>query len=111
MMLKRCLLLLGLLSLWATVAFAGQPAVVYKVDVKDEIGPGVWRTVKKSFEEAEKAEAGYILIDMNTYGGLVVYADSLRSLILNSRRPGWGVVCKKSRAARGFVFIFGRLVC
>ena len=52
MMLKRCLLLLGLLSLWATVAFAGQPAVVYKVDVKDEIGPGVWRTVKKSFEEA-----------------------------------------------------------
>lgn len=105
MMLKRCLLLLGLLSLWATVAFAGQPAVVYKVDVKDEIGPGVWRTVKKSFEEAEKAEAGYILIDMNTYGGLVVYADSLRSLILNSRRPVWVFVDNNAASAGALIAI------
>ena len=104
-MLKRCLLLLGLLSLWATVAFAGQPAVVYKVDVKDAIGPGVWRKKKKSFEEAEKAEAGYILIDMNTYGGLVVYADSLRSLILNSRRPVWVFVDNNAASAGALIAI------
>ena len=57
-MLKRCLLLLGLLSLWATVAFAGQPAVVYKVDVKDEIGPGVWRTVKNRLRKQRRRRPG-----------------------------------------------------
>ena len=58
-MLKKCLLLWGMLCVWAMAVFAGQPEVVYRVDVKDEIGPGVWRTVKKSFDEAEKAGADY----------------------------------------------------
>lgn len=104
-MLKKCLLLWGLLSVWAMAAFAGQPEVVYRVDVKDEIGPGVWRTVKKSFDEAEKAGASYILIDMNTYGGLVVYADSLRSLILNSRRPVWVFINNNAASAGALIAI------
>ena len=104
-MLKKCLLLWGMLCVWAMAVFAGQPEVVYRVDVKDEIGPGVWRTVKKSFDEAEKAGADYILIDMNTYGGLVVYADSLRSLILNSRRPVWVFIDNNAASAGALIAI------
>lgn len=104
-MLKKCLLLWGMFCVWAMAAFAGQPEVVYRVDVKDEIGPGVWRTVKKSFDEAEKADADYILIDMNTYGGLVVYADSLRSLILNTRRPVWVFIDNNAASAGALIAI------
>lgn len=73
--------------------------LVFKVDVKDEIGPEIWRLVKKSFEKAEQEKADYILIDMNTYGGMVVYADSLRSLILNSSRPVWVFINNNAASA------------
>lgn len=43
--------------------------VVYKVDIKDEIGPEVWRLARKSFDLAGQEKADYILIHMNTYGG------------------------------------------
>ena len=55
--------------------------LVYKVDIKDEIGPSIWRLVKRSFDRATDENADVILVHMNTYGGMVVYADSLRSLI------------------------------
>ncbi|MDE5639734.1 MAG: nodulation protein NfeD [Odoribacter sp.] len=104
-MLKKYLFLFVLLGLWSVSALAGQPTVVYKVEVKDEIGPGIWRMVKKSFDEAEKAGADCILIDMNTYGGLVVYADSLRSLILNSRRPVWVFIDNNAASAGALIAV------
>ena len=52
--------------------------LVYKVDIKDEIGPSIWRLVKRSFDRATDENADVILVHMNTYGGMVVYADSLR---------------------------------
>lgn len=79
--------------------------LVFKVDVKDEIGPEIWRLVKKSFEKAEQEKADYILIDMNTYGGMVVYADSLRSLILNSSRPVWVFINNNAASAGALIAI------
>lgn len=81
----------------------GQQEVVYKVDIKDEIGPEVWRLVRKSFDRAEKADAKYILIHMNTYGGMVVYADSLRSLILNSKKPVWVFIDNNAASAGALI--------
>lgn len=80
-------------------------SLVFKVDVKDEIGPEIWRLVKKSFEKAEQEKADYILIDMNTYGGMVVYADSLRSLILNSSRPVWVFINNNAASAGALIAI------
>lgn len=93
--------------LWCSFTVAGStlPAVVYKVDVKDEIGPGMWRLVKKSFAKAEEAGAQYIVIDMNTYGGMVVYADSLRTLILNTRKPVWVFVDNNAASAGALISI------
>ncbi|MFA8436710.1 MAG: nodulation protein NfeD [Marinifilaceae bacterium] len=63
------------------------PKLVYKFDIKQQIGPAAWRQTQQAFEEAKQAEADYILIHMNTYGGLVVSADSIRSTILNTPTP------------------------
>jgi membrane-bound serine protease (ClpP class) len=60
---------------------------VYKLSIKEEIGPGIWRQTKQAFEEAEKKNATHLLIHMNTYGGTALHADSIRTLILNSDIP------------------------
>ena len=61
--------------------------LVYEIPIMNEIDPRMWRTVKRGFEEAEKLNAKYILIHMNTYGGRVDAADSIRTKILNSKIP------------------------
>lgn len=61
--------------------------VVYKFEMRKMIAAPVWRTTQKSFDEAEKMGADYVLIHMNTYGGQVDFADSIRTRILNSNIP------------------------
>ncbi len=98
-----------LFLIFGGIFFAAQAVerqnVVYKVDIKDEIGPEVWRLVRKSFDRAEEENAKYILIHMNTYGGMVVYADSLRSLILNSKKPVWVFIDNNAASAGALIAI------
>ncbi|MBN2612303.1 MAG: nodulation protein NfeD [Bacteroidales bacterium] len=61
--------------------------IIYQFDIKDEIAKPVWRITQRAFEEAGKLGAAYILIHMNTYGGMVNIADSIRTKILNSHIP------------------------
>lgn len=61
--------------------------VIYKFDIKDEIAKPIWRITQNAFAEAVKIGADYILIHMNTYGGMVNIADSIRTKILNSHIP------------------------
>jgi membrane-bound serine protease (ClpP class) len=61
--------------------------IVYLFDIREEIAPPVWLKTKKAFTEAEKAGADLLLIHMNTYGGMVQYADSISTRIMNSRIP------------------------
>ena len=61
--------------------------IVYEFPIMDEIAKPVWRITQRAFAEAEKARANFILIHMNTYGGLVNIADSIRTKILNSSIP------------------------
>lgn len=103
--LKR-LVLLSCLCILGFAAFSVEnKTIVYKVDVKDEIGPEIWRLVRKSFDRAGAVGAEYIVIDMNTYGGMVVYADSLRSLILNSPLPVWVFIDNNAASAGALISI------
>ncbi len=61
--------------------------LVYKYDIKKVIAAPIWRTTKISLNEATKAGADYVLIHMNTYGGQVDMADSIRTAILNYPVP------------------------
>jgi membrane-bound serine protease (ClpP class) len=61
--------------------------LVYQVEMRRDVGPALWRQTQKSFAEARELGADYILIHMNTYGGLVQAADSIRTKILNTPVP------------------------
>lgn len=78
---------------------------VYKFDVKEEIGPGIWRKMQKAFDEAEEWNANLILIHMNTYGGMVIHADSMRTKILNNEIPVWVFIDNNAASAGALISI------
>jgi len=57
---------------------------VYQYHLNEEIGPAAWRKTANAFQEAQKIGADCILIEINTYGGMLNYADSIRTKILNA---------------------------
>lgn len=80
----RVTVLLVLTVLIQSVSFAQSKPKVYIFDMKEEIGPSAWRLTQKAFEGAVQANADLMMIRMNTYGGMVDYADSIRTKLLNS---------------------------
>jgi membrane-bound serine protease (ClpP class) len=70
--------------LFQSLVFAQQKTKVYSFEMKQEIGPAAWRLTQKAFEGAKQSKANVMLIRMNTYGGMVDYADSIRTKLLNS---------------------------
>jgi membrane-bound serine protease (ClpP class) len=60
---------------------------VFTIDLKKNIGSTTWIYIQKGFADADTIKADAILIHMNTYGGEVLYADSIRTKILNSEIP------------------------
>jgi membrane-bound serine protease (ClpP class) len=60
---------------------------IYIFSIQEEIAPPVVRTTHKAIEEAKRINADYILIEMDTYGGLVDAADSIRTKILHCPIP------------------------
>lgn len=79
--------------------------LVYKFEIKKEIAEPVWRITKKSFEEASSLGADYILIHMNTYGGLVTSADSIRTRILNCNIPTFVFIDNNAASAGALIAI------
>jgi len=78
---------------------------VYKMDIKEEIAPPVWHHTKKAFAEAKAKGADLIIIEMNTYGGMLVAADSIRTKILDSKIPVYVFINKNAASAGALISI------
>jgi membrane-bound serine protease (ClpP class) len=61
--------------------------LIYKFDIKENIARPAFRTLQRAFEEADTLNADVIFIHMNTYGGQVDIADSMRTRIMQSKIP------------------------
>lgn len=80
------ILVFSLVSL-LVLANENSKKVIYVLDMQKEITKATYRQTTQAFEAADTLGAELILIHMNTYGGTVVDADSIRSRILNSKIP------------------------
>jgi membrane-bound serine protease (ClpP class) len=60
---------------------------IFKFDIKEVIAAPVLRRTQRAFMDADSVKADIILIHMNTYGGQVDIADSIRTRIMQSRIP------------------------
>ncbi len=61
--------------------------LIYKFEIKEQIARPALRRTQRAFEDADTLGADVILIHMNTYGGQVDIADSIRTRIMQSRIP------------------------
>ncbi|MFV0291071.1 MAG: NfeD family protein [Mangrovibacterium sp.] len=106
---KNALNLLLILISLHTICFAQEDeqkeTTIYQLNIKEEISPKVWRDTQHAFEEAEQTNAELILIHMNTYGGLVESADSIRTKILNSSIPVYVFIDNNAASAGALISI------
>ena len=61
--------------------------IVWKFDIDREIDAVAARMVSKNISAAEQKNADYIVMRLNTYGGALDAADSIRTRILNCKIP------------------------
>lgn len=80
-------------------------SLVYKFDIKEEIGPGIWKKMQKALEEAKELEASIFLIHMNTYGGVLISADSMRTAILQNPIPTYVFIDNNAASAGALISI------
>jgi membrane-bound serine protease (ClpP class) len=78
---------------------------VYILDIKEEIAPPVLRSTQKAFKSANDTAADLILIHMNTYGGMLESADSIRTIILQSKIPVWVFIDNNAASAGALISI------
>ncbi|PID94403.1 MAG: serine protease [Bacteroidetes bacterium] len=79
--------------------------IVYLMEIREEIAKPVWRKVQLGFEEAQALSADLILIHMNTYGGEVSMADSIRTKILQSPIPVYVFIDNNAASAGALISI------
>ncbi|MEI6062277.1 MAG: NfeD family protein [Bacteroidota bacterium] len=79
--------------------------VVYVFNISDEIGKPVWFRTRKALLEATALKADIILLHMNTYGGLLETADSIRTAILNCKIPVWVFIDNNAASAGALISI------
>ena len=66
---------------------SGEETIFYRIRLDADIDKAAERLVSKGLEKAREADADYIILDLDTYGGAVDAADSIRSAILQCPVP------------------------
>jgi membrane-bound serine protease (ClpP class) len=99
--------IVGLLFVFALNLSAQEKTekLVYKLNIKQEITKATWRQMQQAFEAADTIGADVFLIHMNTYGGTVLDADSIRTRILQSRIPVYVFVDNNAASAGALISI------
>ncbi|MEG0890633.1 MAG: NfeD family protein [Bacteroidales bacterium] len=60
---------------------------IYKITLKQEINSSAFKIIKDGLNDALKQKADFCIIDINTYGGAVDAADSIRGAIIRYQLP------------------------
>ncbi len=81
------------------------PTKVFTFKIDANIDPAMNRRVQLALEEAEKNEAGLIVIEMDTYGGVVTDADEIRTQLLESKIPIYVFINKDAASAGALISI------
>ncbi len=96
-----------LISLMITVSAFGSDSlsVFYRIRINQAIDPSSQRLVTLGLEKAREAEADYVILDLNTYGGAVNAADSIRAAILRYEKPVIAFVNMQAASAGALISI------
>lgn len=101
---KQIFVLLFILSINAIYAQDSKP-LIYKINIKENIGSNTWVYLQNGMHQALNKNADCLLIHMNTYGGSVVEADSMRTAILNFPLPVYVFIDNNAASAGALISI------
>ena len=105
-MMKRVFSIVALFCAFsALVAASDTTTVFYRIRLAQDIDKAAQRLVVKGLEKAVEAEADYVLLDLDTYGGAVDAADSIRTAILRCDRPVIAYVNMQAASAGALISI------
>src|SRR5690554_4380028 len=102
--LQGALLLLFSL-LFSTLTAQDETPLIYRINIRENIGSNSWVYLHNGLHEAAQKEARVVLLHMNTYGGGVLEADSMRSAILNYPLPVYVFIDNNAASAGALVSI------
>lgn len=95
-----------LLSVFCTSLYGSDSlSVIYRIRLDRDIDKSAQRLVVLGLEKASAAGADYVLLDLDTYGGAVDAADSIRSAILRYERPVAAYVNMQAASAGALISI------
>jgi len=94
-----------LIAVASTAQTQQKKPVVYQIDIKKEINQTTRLYLSNGLNEANKLQAKAILIHMNTYGGVLDAADSMRTSILYSQIPVYVFIDNNAASAGALISI------
>ena len=104
-MIKRLLFIAIFISAQVSVLGSDSLTVVYRIRLDSDIDKSAQRLVTLGLEKAEMVDADFVLLDIDTYGGAVDAADSIRSAILRYDRPVAAYVNMQAASAGALISI------
>ena len=95
----------GLMLFCVFVAMADTPPKAYVINVREEISPGMARKLGKALDEAQAQKVDLVILNMNTYGGLLDAADTMRTRLMNFPIPVVAFINNNAASAGALIAI------
>ena len=86
------------------MAFA-QKKIVMVMEIKSEIDPRVTRYVDLALSHAEETKADVVIIEMDTYGGVLTDAKDIVDKIMAFKKPIWVFINSDAASAGALISI------
>lgn len=78
---------------------------VMVLEIRDEIDPRMTRYVKLAVEHAEKTNADIVVVDMDTYGGVLTDAKEIVDMMMALKQPVWVFINSDAASAGALISI------
>ena len=102
---KKFLVIFFLILVQTLPAQENEKSLVYHLKIQDVIDPRTNRYSELGLEEAQEADADYVILELDTYGGALNDADEIRTRILNYDRPIYAFINKDAASAGALISI------
>ncbi len=102
---KALLLALPLFFSTLPMLRAQEKPIVMVMEVKSEIDPRMFRYVTVALENAETIKADYVIVEMDTYGGVLTDAKEIVDLIMDFKKPIWVYINSDAASAGALISI------
>ena len=102
---KKFIAFIFALMLYISAFGSDSLTVFYRIRVDQDIDLSSQRLVTLGLEKAREAKADYVMIDLDTYGGALNAADSIRSAVLRYEKPVIAYVNMQAASAGALISI------